>query len=90
MKKAGESDKKAIALEYKHGSDFAPRVRAQGSGSIAEQIIAIAHREGIPIHEDTDLIEIMSSLEPNDFIPPELYRTVAEVLVFVYKTSGKM
>lgn len=90
MKKGEAKDKKAVALEYQHGIDFAPRLRAQGSGKMAEQIIAIAQREGIPIHEDKDLIEVISNLDLNEFIPPALYRAVAEVLVFVHKTGGKM
>ncbi len=84
-----EKQKKALALEYKHGFDAAPRVLAKGTGHIAEEILAIARREGIAIHEDKDMIEIMSTLDLNDYIPPELYRAVAEVLVFIYAAKGR-
>lgn len=82
--------KKAAALEYKHGFDDAPRLLAKGGGVIAEEIITIARREGISLHKDKNLVEIISTLDLNDLIPQELYRTVAEVLVFVYKYSGRM
>ncbi len=85
-----EEQKKAVALEYKHGVDLAPKVLAKGSGQIAEEIIAIAKAQGIAIHEDKDMLSIISTLDLNDFIPPELYRAVAEVLVFVYATSGRL
>lgn len=84
-----EEDIKAVALEYKHGIDSTPRVLAQGSGPMAEEIIAIAKSYGIAIHEDKDMLAILSTLDLNEFIPPELYRAVAEVLVFVYATSGR-
>lgn len=84
-----EEDKKAVALEYKHGIDPTPRVLAQGSGSMAEEMIAIAKAHGIALHEDKDMLEMLSTLDLNESIPPELYRAVAEVLVFVYATSGR-
>lgn len=85
-----EKDKQqAVALEYKHGVDVAPRVLAKGDGDIAEQIIAIARREGISIHEDKDLVALLATLDQNDLIPTELYRAVAEILFFVYRASSR-
>jgi len=87
--KGEKTPQEAIAIEYKHGFDIAPKVMAKGRGDIAEQIIAIARQEGILIHEDKDLVALMSTLDQNDLIPSELYRAVAEILVFVYMTSGR-
>ena len=84
-----EKSKKAVALRYKTGDDNAPRVTAKGTGLIAEKIIEMARKHGIPIKDDPDLIEVLSRLDLNQEIPPELYVVVAELLAFVYRLNGK-
>ena len=85
-----ERQKKAAALRYQAGTDTAPKVVAKGRGIIADKIIAIAREHGVHIHEDKNLVEIISTLDLNEEIPPELYKAVAEVLVFIYRISGKV
>ncbi len=80
---------KAAALKYLHGQDSAPKVVATGKGKVAEKIIEIARTYGIPIKEDRDLVEVLSSLDLYQEIPPELYKAVAEILAFVYMLSRK-
>ncbi len=80
---------KAAALRYRHRKDSAPRVVAKGSGRIAERILQIAFEHDIPIEDDPYLVEVLSSLDLYDEIPPELYKAVAEILVFVYRVSRK-
>jgi len=79
----------AVALKYKMNEDPAPQVVAKGKGKIAERIIEIAKQNDIPIKEDPDLVEVLSKLELNQFIPPELYLIVAEILAFIYNVSDK-
>lgn len=81
---------KAIALRYKPGDDPAPKIVAKGSGLIAERIIEIAKENNVPLKEDTQLVEVLSTLDLYQEIPPELYRAVAEILAFVYKMSKKV
>lgn len=89
MKKRKRQDT-AIALKYQPKSDNAPRVTAKGKGKVAEKIIEIAKKNNIYIHNDPDLIEILSQLDINDQIPPDLYIVAAELLAFVYSlNSGK-
>lgn len=83
-------EKKAIALKYEMEKDEAPKVVAKGEGSMAEQIIKIAEEHGIEIRHDADLMEILSAIEVDDFIPLEAYSTVAEILRYIYKKEGKM
>lgn len=83
------SRQRAVALEYDPEKDMAPRVVATGQGNIAEKIIAIARRNGVPIQEDTVLVNALACLDLNDTIPPELYSLVAEVLVYVYRIRDK-
>jgi flagellar biosynthesis protein len=78
--------KSAAALRYKE-KDSAPRLVAKGKGKIAEKIIEIAKAHGIPIKEDKELIEFLSMLDLYQEIPPELYKAVAEILVFIYKIN---
>jgi flagellar biosynthesis protein len=74
--------KTAVALEYKP-SDTAPKVIATGQGYIADKIIDVAKEADVPIHKDTKLARSLSILDVGEYIPPELYSVVAEVLVFV-------
>jgi len=89
-KKNRPAQKKAAALKYKAESDKAPKVVAKGKGGVAERIIAVARENNIPIHEDRDLMEILSTLELEQEIPPELYRTIAEILAFIYRVNSPL
>ncbi len=77
----------AVALKYRTATDRAPKVTARGMGKIAEKIIEIAKEHHIYIHEDPDLVEILSTLDINEEIPPDLYVVVAELLAFVYSLN---
>ncbi len=81
--------KKAVALKYKSGQDNVPKVTAKGTGLIAEKIIAVARKQGIPVKDDPNLIEVLSRLDLDQEIPPELYVVVAELLAFVYSLNRK-
>jgi len=80
----------AMAVKYDENMDKAPKVLAKGSELLAEQIIAIAEAHNIPVVENIPLARALFRLvRVNQEIPPELYKSVAEVLLFVYKTQGK-
>lgn len=80
--------KKAVALTYDKQKDDAPRIVAKGQGQVAENIIELAKKHDIPIKDDPDLIEVLSSLEINEEIPSEIYVAVAELLAFVYSANA--
>jgi flagellar biosynthesis protein len=82
--------KKAVALKYDRKIDDAPAVLAKGRGLIADQILSIAKKNGLPIYPDRDLVEALEALDLNIEIPEELYRAVAEVLVFIYDINKKL
>jgi flagellar biosynthesis protein len=79
---------KAVALKYDRHADAAPRVVAKGRGHLAERIQQVARESGVPILTDENLVQVLEALELDLEIPPELYRAVAEVLVFVYRLNG--
>lgn len=84
-----ETRKKAAALRYKPEKDAAPKVVAKGSGKIAERILQVAKEHNVPIKDDPQLVEVLSTLDLYQEIPAELYRAVAEILAFVYRMTKK-
>ena len=79
--------RQAVALRYNQEKDAAPRVLAKGSGDVAERIIALAREHGVPLHEDRDLIGLLSALDLDEMVPPALYVVLAEVLAHVYRAN---
>ena len=75
--------KKSVALNYDHVG--APTITATGDGLIAQEIIERAREANIPIVENARLVHLLSSIPLGDEIPVELYKAVAEVLVFVLR-----
>jgi flagellar biosynthesis protein len=84
-----ENRRKAVALKYEREKDAAPRVVAKGRGEVAARIMEIARENHVPLHADRNLAEVLEALDVNLEVPPELYRAVAEVLVFIYRLNGK-
>lgn len=77
----------AAAIEYDDKRDAAPKVTAKGRGSIAEKIIKLAMEHNIPIREDPALVQILSRLDIDEQIPPEIYKAIAEILAFIYSVN---
>ena len=77
----------AISLKYSGGSNHAPKVTAKGQGWVADKIIAMAQEQNIPIKKDKDLIELLAKIDVGKEIPASLYKTVAELLAWVYQLN---
>jgi len=80
--------KLAVALGYTPEME-APKVLAKGKGAVAEKLIEKARELGIPLQEDASLAEVLSRLDIDREIPPELYEIVAQILSFVYRTDRR-
>jgi len=78
----------AVALHY--DKEGAPTVVAKGKGTIGAKIIEVAKANNIPIEENEVLAGALSRVEIGDEIPTELYKAVAEVLIFVLRLSGRV
>lgn len=79
----------AIALKYNSKDMPAPRVVAKGAGYIAEKIKEIARSNNIPVVENKPLARSMfKSVDIGAYIPLDMYRTVAEILAYVYRLKG--
>ena len=84
--------KQAIAIQY-NPEEVAPKILASGTGIIADKIIEKAKSSDVPLYEDNKLANTLSKLDIGEYIPPELYSIVAEILVFVDnldKIKGKI
>lgn len=77
----------AVALAY-NASHAAPMVVAKGSGLVAEAIIARARESGVYVHESKELVSLLMQVELDQQIPPALYRTVAELLAWLYRIEN--
>ncbi len=82
----GEPRALAVALKYSPG-DSAPTVVAKGRGLIAEEIISRAREHGIFVHESPELVALLSQVNLDGQIPPQLYIAVAELLAWIYQVE---
>jgi flagellar biosynthetic protein FlhB len=77
----------AVALRYHHGSTAIPVVVAKGKNGIAKRIRELAVANQVPLIENPPLAQTLyKSVKVGQEIPPNLYRAVAEVLAYVYRT----
>ena len=81
---ANDPVREAIALAYSQ-TDAAPRVVAKGKGLIAEKIIARAKEHGVYVHESPELVALLTQVDLDEHIPPQLYMAVAELLAWLYR-----
>lgn len=84
--------KQAIAIQY-NPDEVAPKILASGTGIIADKIIEKAKSSDVPLYEDNKLANTLLKLDIGEYIPPELYSIVAEILIFVDnldKIKGKI
>ncbi|HLR15165.1 MAG TPA: EscU/YscU/HrcU family type III secretion system export apparatus switch protein [Bacillota bacterium] len=79
--------KTAAALSYSETHPSLPQISALGKGLVAENIIKKAQEHQIPIVEDPSLVELLAKLDVDDFIPPTLFDSVAEVFAFIYEVD---
>ncbi|HPA05468.1 MAG TPA: EscU/YscU/HrcU family type III secretion system export apparatus switch protein [Candidatus Hydrogenedentes bacterium] len=82
--------RKAAAIRYDAEQHAAPRIVAKGAGLLAERIVEVARANGVYVHEDPDLVAVLSRLDVDTEIPEALYRAVAEILAFVYRLNQRM
>ncbi len=76
--------KAAVALAYRD-RDRAPQIVAKGRGLMAEAIIERAREAGVYVHESQQLVALLMQSDLDAYIPPQLYRAVAELLAWLYR-----
>lgn len=80
--KPKDKNRTAVALGYQPDEE-APKIIASGRGYLADKILEGAAESKIPVHKDDKLANTLAKLDIGDYIPPELYDVVAEILIFV-------
>lgn len=83
--KSSPQRRSAVALRYDPKTDQAPQLVAKGYGEIAEAIIRHAEQAGLYVHSQPELVGLLMQIELDDYIPPELYQVVAELLAWIYQ-----
>ena len=79
----------ACALKYKAEEMASPMLIAKGTELIAKKIIKIARQHGVPVIENPPVARaLFKMVSLNQMIPPELYKAVAEILLFVYNLKN--
>lgn len=79
----------ACALKYTAEEMESPMLIAKGTELIAKKIIQIAEENNVPIIDNPPVARaIFRMVELNHLIPPDLYKAVAEILLFVYNLKN--
>ena len=79
----------AVALKYEKGM-MAPKVVAKGADFVAQKIKTVGRENDVPLVENRPLARALyASAEVGDFVPRELYQSVAEVLAYVYRLKHR-
>ena len=75
----------ACAIKYDALQMESPKLLAKGTELFAKKIIEIAREHSIPVIENPPVARaLFRMVEIDASIPPELYKAVAEILIFVY------
>ena len=81
---------KAVALKYNAEEDTSPVVIASGYGTVAEKIIDIAEKKGIPVFKDDSVASLLCMLEVGSNIPVDLYEVVAAIYCRLLEASAQI
>ena len=79
----------AIAISYDRNVPAPPKVIAKGVDHLAKRIKEIGKENNVTIVENKEVARALyASVDVGSAIPPELYKSVAEILAYVYKLKN--
>ncbi len=78
----------AFALGFPDGEDAPPALTARGEYGLADEIVRIARRFGVPVVEREEFADSLAPLELDQRIPPELFEVAAAILLEVGAMHG--
>lgn len=80
----------ACALKYDAQTMMSPTLLVKGAELIAKEIIRIAEENNVPVVDNAPVARALYRMvEIGQQIPPELFKAVAEILLFVYNLKNK-
>ena len=82
-------DREAAALKYDPQTAGAPFIVALGKGYTADRMVETARENNVQVVRDEKLSRVLQKLSVGDEIPEELYKVVAEILIFVSEMDEK-
>lgn len=84
-KKNIKFDDVAVAIKYAFGeAGEAPKVVASGRGFMARQIVELAEKNEVPMHQDGSLADSLAKVPVGVEIPAELWGAMAEILAQIF------
>ena len=81
--------RRVVGLAYERAKRAAPAVAVQGEHLMADEIVRVARRFGIPVVERPELAQALLGLPLDEQIPERLYEAVAVVLREIDKRDPK-
>ncbi len=75
---------KGVALEY---NGISPRVVAKAQGVLLKKMLQIAEENSIEVYRDSDLVELLYTIDSGEQIPEELFGAVARVMAYCYEVN---
>ena len=80
----------ACALKYDAQTMMSPTMLVKGAELIAQEIIKLAEENDVPVIENPPVARALYRMvDIGQQIPPELFKAVAEILLFVYNLKNK-
>ncbi len=86
---SNEEANEAAAIKYDAQNDAAPRITALGKGYVAQRMIQAAREKSVQVVKDKGVSAVLHKLNVGDEIPEQLYKAVAQILVFVYSIDSE-
>ncbi|AUJ30654.1 flagellar biosynthesis protein FlhB [Liquorilactobacillus hordei] len=80
----------AIAIKYDPQKEGIPLLLAKGADDLAQRMKAEAKKMHVPMIENRPVARaIYAKVEPGEFIPAEMYESVATIIALVYQLEEK-
>ncbi|MFT8424609.1 MAG: EscU/YscU/HrcU family type III secretion system export apparatus switch protein [Liquorilactobacillus sp.] len=80
----------AIAIKYDPQKEGIPLLLAKGADELAQRMKAEAKKMHVPMIENRPVARaIFAKVEPGEFIPAEMYESVATIVALVYQLEEK-
>lgn len=79
--------KTAVALKYELGKNSAPVIVASGKGYVADRIVELGEKHGVPVHVDVETSLVLSEMNVGSQFPPEMYKIVATIYAHIVRTA---
>jgi flagellar biosynthesis protein len=85
-----DSAPNSLATALQRENEEAAQVVAQGSGAVAEAIVAAAQEHNIPVLQDFALSQALRKMPVGTQIPEPLFKALSGLLDFVFRGEAEL